>query len=157
MQKDRLVPKPVNSKMRFFTLIFVVISLALLFIQGKIFRLVRWFIIGGEPERASIADLMFCHGTQTLGFVTVCCSMSMVSNFVQPFCLSRKLLCYTHAWTKLHNKLWAKSLALMSVSMHGPYLKRTQLLCMIWRYSLWAACPSLSWSTVAFHQHSKGL
>ena len=33
-----------------------------------------------EPERALDPLLiLFCHGTQTLGFVTVCCSMSMVS------------------------------------------------------------------------------
>ena len=39
----------------------------------------------------------------TAGFVAVCCSMSIVSKTVQPFRLSRKLLCYTHACTKLHN------------------------------------------------------
>ena len=34
------------------------------------------------------------------------CFMSMVSkNFVQPFLQSRKLLRYTHAWTKLHNEV----------------------------------------------------
>ena len=37
----------------------------------------------------------------------------------------------------------------MSVIMHGPYLKRTQLLCVIWQYHLWAACPCLSWITAA--------
>ena len=47
-------------------------------------------------------------------------------------------------------KSWAESLALTSVIMHGPYLKRTQLLCVIWRYSLWIACPRLPWSAVAF-------
>ena len=46
-------------------------------------------------------------------------------------------------------KSWAKSLALMSVIKHGPYMKRTQLLYMIWWYRLWAACPCLSWSAVA--------
>jgi len=44
----------------------------------------------------------------------------------------------------------AGSLALMSAIMHGLYLKRTQLLCMVWRYCLWAVCPCLSWSAVAF-------
>ena len=44
---------------------------------------------------------------------------------------------------------WAESLALMSVITHGPYLKWTQLLCVIWRYRLWAACPCLSWFAVA--------
>ena len=46
-------------------------------------------------------------------------------------------------------KSWAESLVLMSVIMHGPYLKRTHLLCVIWWYCLWAACPCLSLSTVA--------
>ena len=48
----------------------------------------------------------------TAGFVTVCCSMSMVAkqNFMQPFLRSMKLLRYTHTWTK---KSWAESLALM--------------------------------------------
>ena len=48
---------------------------------------------------------------------------------------------------------WAESLALMSVIIHGPYgfhLKQTQLLCVIWQYRLWAVCPCLSWSLVAF-------
>ena len=35
--------------------------------------------------------------------------------------------------------------------MHGPYLKWTELQCLIWRYRLWAACPCLSWSTVAMY------
>ena len=47
-------------------------------------------------------------------------------------------------------KPWAESLALMNVIMFGPYLKRTQLLYVIWWYHLWAACPCLSWSAVAF-------
>ena len=47
-------------------------------------------------------------------------------------------------------KSWGESLALMRVIMHGPNLKWTQLLWVIWWYHLWAACPCLSWSTVAF-------
>ena len=47
-------------------------------------------------------------------------------------------------------KSCAESLALMSAIMHGPYLKRTQLLWLIWRYCLWAVCPCLSWSAVTF-------
>jgi len=73
-------------------------------------------------------------------------------NFMQPFRLSRKLQHYTHAWTKLHKEVvsWLISGAIyMSVIMHGPYLKRTQLLCVICWYHLWAACPCLSWSAVA--------
>ena len=34
--------------------------------------------------------------------------------------------------------------------MHGPYPKQTQLLCVVWRYRLWAACPCLSWSADTF-------
>ena len=51
----------------------------------------------------------------------------------------------------------------VSLYMHGLYLERTQLLCVIWRYHLWAACLCLSWSTVAFSRsigvkwHSEGL
>jgi len=48
---------------------------------------------GGEPEQACIADLMLCHGTQTLGFVT--CLLFHEhgkQSFVQPFLWSRKLL-----------------------------------------------------------------
>ena len=58
---------------------------------------------------------------------------------------------YTHTLgLKFTMKPWAEFLALMSVIMHGPYLKQTQLLCVIWRYHLWAAFPCLSWSSVAF-------
>ena len=44
------------------------------------------------------------------------------------------------------------NLALLSVIKHGPYmyLKWTQVLCVLWGYRLWAACPCLSWSAVAF-------
>ena len=57
---------------------------------------------------------------------------------------------YTHAWTKL----WSHELNLwhLCVSL-CPYLKWTQLLWVVWRYRTicaWAACPCLSWSTVAF-------
>ena len=37
---------------------------------------------GGEPERACIADLIFCHGIQTMDSSKIChcrCFMSMVS------------------------------------------------------------------------------
>ena len=47
-------------------------------------------------------------------------------------------------------KSWGESLALMSIIMHGHNLKWTQLLWVIWRYRVWAACPCLSWSTVAY-------
>ena len=56
---------------------------------------------------------------------------------------------YTHAWTKLHNEV----MSWMSVIMHGSYLRQTPLLCMIWRYCLWAAWHCLSWSAVAFSRY----
>ena len=42
----------------------------------------------------------------------------------------------------------SESLMLMSVIMHGPYLKWTQLLFVIWRHCLRTACPCLSLSVV---------
>ena len=39
----------------------------------------------------------------------------------------------------------------MSIIMHSPYLKWTQLLCVIWWYHLWAPCPCLSCSAVTMH------
>ena len=36
------------------------------------------------------------------------------------------------------------------VIIYGLYLKRTQLLCVIWRYCLWVAYPCLSRSAVVF-------
>ena len=49
-------------------------------IISKMIHVSSW----GEPERAMIADLMVCHGTQTMHcrthhYMHVCCSMSMVS------------------------------------------------------------------------------
>ena len=85
----------------------------------------------------------------TAGFVTVCCSMSMVSKTsCSHFSIQGSYYGYTLHTLGLNftMKSWAESLALMSVIMHGPYLKWTQLLYVIWRYRLWAACPSLSWS-----------
>ena len=76
--------------------------------------------------------LMFCHGTQIMDNSRICHCLLIhehgKQNFVQPFRLSRKLLRYTHAWTKLHNE---SLVPFMNVIMHGPYLKQTQLLCVI--------------------------
>ena len=107
---------------------------------------------------ASLSEyaLLFCHAHKPwikAGFVTVCCSVSMVSkNFMQPFLRSTKLLLSTHThtlglnFTNCHElNLWR-----LDVIIYGPYLKRTQLLCVIWRYRLWAACLCLSWSAVVF-------
>jgi len=84
------------------------------------------------------------------GFVTVCCSMSMVSRTSCSHFACQGSYYATHTFgLNFTMKSWAEFLApFMSVIMHGPYLKRTQLLCVIWRYRLWAACPCLSWFTV---------
>ena len=72
-------------------------------------------------------------------------------NFVQP--LVNEATTATHALgLNFTMKSWAESSELMSVIIHGPYLKLTQLLCVIWQYRLWAACPCLSWSAVAFNR-----
>ena len=117
------------------------------------YLLARWFIIRGWARAACIAELMFCHGTQSMGFVTVtvCCSVSMVSKTLCSHFSGQRSTMATHTLgLNFTMKSWAESLALMSVIMNGHYLKWTQLLCMIWRYRLWAACPCLSWSAVAF-------
>ena len=46
----------------------------------------KMIIIGGEPEQAYIADLMFRHGTQTIDNSKIChCLLFHEQNFVQPF------------------------------------------------------------------------
>ena len=51
--------------------------------------------------------LLLCHGTQTTDNSRICHCLQFheygKQNFVHPFLRSRKLLRYTHAWTKLHN------------------------------------------------------
>ena len=83
----------------------------------------------------------------TAGFVTVCCSMSRYGkqNFVQPFFRC----CYYSYTHELDNEVtsWISG---NYVIMDGPYLKWTQLVCVIWRYRLWAARLCLSRSVVAF-------
>ena len=57
-------------------------------------------------SKQCIADLMFCNGTQTMGFVTVCCSMNMVGKTsCSHFSSERSYYGYTHTWTKLHNEV----------------------------------------------------
>ena len=77
---------------------------------------------GGEPERACIVDLMFCHGTQiiTAGFVAVCCSMTMVSKTSCSHFACHRSYYATHTLgLNFTIKSRAESLALMSVIMHG--------------------------------------
>ena len=73
-------------------------------------------------------------------------------NFVQPFCLSTKLLCYTHAWTKLHNEVmsWISGAIYTSkVSLwHRPLpsiFAHTQLLCYD-LYGTYIIGASLPWA-----------
>ena len=60
-------------------------------------------------QGASLSEhaLLFCHGTQTIDNSRICHCLLFHrdgnQNFMQPFLRSRKLLRYTHAWTKLHN------------------------------------------------------
>ena len=108
---------------------------------------------GGEPERACIADLMFCHGTQTMDNSRIChcCSTNKESKTSCSHFSGQEVTTATHTLgLNFTMKSRAESLALMSVIMDGPYLKQTQLLCVTWRYHLWAACTWLSWSAVAF-------
>ena len=120
--------------------------------------LVRWLSLGrggGEPERTC----MHCWC-----FVMAADNSRIFSNeLVNKTSYSHFLV--TEATTATHMlglhvnftmKSWAESSELMSVIMHGPYLKQTQLLCVIWRYRLWAACSCLSWSTVAFSRSIVG-
>ena len=80
-------------------------------------------------------------------------SMSMVSkNSCSHFSSQRSYYDFTYPWSKFHNEVmsWIAG-AFECHYMHGPYMKQTQLLCVIWLYCLWAACPCLSWSAVAMH------
>ena len=98
---------------------------------------------------------MFCHsGTQTMDNSRICHCLLFhehgKQNFVQPLLWSRKLLRYTHTWTKLHNEVMSWMSCTYVCHLPGPYLKQTQLLCVIWQDRLWAAFPSLSWFAVSF-------
>ena len=103
--------------------------------------------------QACIADLIFCPVIQTMDSSRIChcrCFMSMVSkNFMQLFLWARKLLCYTHAWTKIHK---LSSLVLvMSLLMTLPEANSNTV--RDWQHRrnrLWAACPCLSSSAVVF-------
>ena len=71
-------------------------------------------------------------------------------NFVQPLLGSMKLhYGYTHTLTKLHNKSWAESLALMSSHYAWPLPEQTITVCDLTVTSV-SSVPCLSWSAVAF-------
>ena len=106
---------------------------------------------GAEPERACIADSMFCHAHKpwiTAGFVTVCCSMSMVSKTLYSHFSSQGsyYTSYSHSWTKLHNLLsWAESWHLYHYLWSLPEVNST-----IVHDLTVPSVSSLPWSTVDF-------
>ena len=84
---------------------------------------------GGEPERPMHCwfNVMAHKPWITVGFVTICCFMSMVSKTsCSHFSVEEAS---THAWTKWSYELNLRCLRVLI--MHGHYLKRTQLLCTI--------------------------
>ena len=76
-------------------------------------------------------------------------SMSMVSKTLYSHFFDQGLL-------QLHTRLdytsqWNHELNLRSLWVSlCMALTQTQLLCVVWRYRLWAACPCLSWSADTF-------
>ena len=106
-----------------------------------------------------ITSKMICHGGQAWvslhNLLIQCfvmamdnsriCSMSMVNKLRTATSLVKEATTATHTLRlNFTMKSWAESSELISVIMHGPYLKR------VWQYRLWAACPCLSWYAVAF-------
>ena len=77
--------------------------------------LVRWFIIRGRAWASMHNLLMFCHGTQIMDNSRICHCLLFhghgKQNFMQPFCLSRKLLRYNmlglNFTTKSELNLWS--------------------------------------------------
>ena len=125
------------------TKVIVLISEVSLF-QGEnnVFILVRWAWASLSKHVLLIKCFVMVHKPWiTAGFVAkLCAAISPV----------KEATTVTHTLgLNFTVNSWAESLVLMSVIMHGSYLKWTQLLCMIWRYRLWAACPCLSWSAIA--------
>ena len=82
------------------------------YVITTLLKLVNDLSSEGQPERACIADLMFCHGTQIMDNSRIYHCLLFhehgKQNFVQPFQSSRKLLHYTHAWTEPHNKVMSR-------------------------------------------------
>ena len=102
---------------------------------------------GGEPEQAIHCwfNAMAHKPWITAEFVTVCSSMSVVSNTsCSHFFDQWSYWGYTHAFTKLHTKV-------MSCAYECRLCMRltwSKLNCRAW-FVLWAARPCLSWSAVA--------
>ena len=79
----------------------------------------------------------------TAGFVTVCCFTSVVNK------TSRKPLMLHTFELSFKLKLWAEYLVLISVDYAWPFRPEANSTTVRNSYHLWAACPCLSWSTVA--------
>ena len=106
---------------------------------------------GGEPERAMHCwfNVMAHKPWITAEFVTVCCSMSVVSNTLcSHFFGQWSYWGYTHALTKLHTEVmsWISRAHECRLCMDLPEANSTTLRDL---YCLWVACPCLSWSAVA--------
>ena len=106
---------------------------------------------GGEPERAMHCwfNVMAQKPWITAEFVTVCCSMSMVSNTLCSHFFGQWSYCgYTHTLTKLHTEVtrWISRAYECRLCMDSPEVNSTTV-CDL--YCLWAACNCLSWSAVA--------
>ena len=108
---------------------------------------------GDEQEWPCIADLMFCHGTQTTDSSKIChCLLfheHVKQNFMQSFIRWRKLLWLHPRLTKLHNEVTSWISGAYECHYAWP-LPKANSTTVIWPYRLWAACPCLSWSTVTF-------
>ena len=95
---------------------------------------------GGEPEREIHRwfNVMAHKSWITAEFVTVCCPMSVITKLCAAFSLVKEATKVTHLLgLNFTLKLWAESLALMSVDYAWALPE--------------AACPCLSWSAVAMH------
>ena len=77
--------------------------------------------------QARVSNALLAHQPWIIaGFVTGCHSMSMVSKTqCSHFSGQGSYYGYTHAGLNFTMKSWPESLVLMSVIMHGPYLKWT--------------------------------
>ena len=94
---------------------------------------------------------------QTCVAVVASLTWEMVAYHAYGTADSGKSCCYS--WFVCHDKTAAP----MSIFMHSPYLKWTQLLYVIWWYCLWAASLCLSWfavnerSIVSINFHKRAL
>ena len=106
---------------------------------------------GGEPERAMHCwfNVMAHKPWIKAEFITVCCSMSVVSNTsCSHFFAQWSYWGYTHAFTKLYTEVtsWISRAYECQLCMDLPEANSITVRDL---YRLWATCPCLSWSAVA--------